>query len=66
MDNPQGNKIPQDDIKDITKRKAKIIEEHIEQANWKLLLKTYFIGLGIFIITLFLILFIIDLSFSIL
>jgi hypothetical protein len=52
MDFPKGNKLTKGLTEEV-ESSAKLLEEHLARINYKLFIKTYFIGLSIFLVTLF-------------
>lgn len=60
---PQTNKIHQEQpIDERFGENAKALEEILSKINWRFLLKVYFAGLGVFLLTLFLIIVIVRLA----
>ena len=62
---PRTNKIPRENTEELIEGNAKMLEQMLNQANWKVLLRYYFWGLGIFLLSLFSILAVIRLAIKI-
>ena len=52
MNFPKGNKLDKG-MPEAIESSAKILEDHLKNINYKVFLRVYFIGLSIFLITLF-------------
>jgi hypothetical protein len=52
MDMPQSNRLLKG-VPEAIKGNAEMLQEHLSKLDYKLFLRAYFIGLGIFVITLF-------------
>jgi len=52
MNFPRGNKLSRG-LPEKVESSAKLLEDHLAKLNYRLFIKVYFAGLGIFLITLF-------------